>query len=591
MAKAIIRLSKIKKADLHSVRNHNFRNELEYHGVENADPNKLRMNKTLYGSADFIDNVERNIELHNANNRKLRKDAVVLVDGIATFSPEAASKIDVDAWAEDTVEYLKREFGKQLEYAVLHVDEKTPHIHFAVNPVVDEKKHKLSAKQFMNRDLFRRVQDDYAAAVAHYGLERGDPKSTATHITIKEFYGALERADNNLSPSDEAREQLAEAAKKQKTQAVIDAANIGLEEGRKSIKALNTKLAIAEREKRSLRHSVASMKEETRALRATDCRVVLDAYGASIDPRDRTKYITVSGSISVSKKDPTVWSNFGADVSGKGAIDLIMHLEDCNFTTAKHWLLDNIDQDKLGIAADIVNYALDNEPPAEPLKMPTLEDDVSATVQYLTRDRYLDKSLVNDLVQSGYVSETENKGYRNGVFIYKNGGEISGAEIRVNHDNGSCLKRWRATNSKAGTFFVEGGNDKVAICEAPIDAMSYVQMHPDCSAIAVGGTGGIEAIKCFMYEHKDEFSTYVAASDNDSAGIAFARKLQKEGIVSEHDAPDRKDWNKDLKALVQQKQAAQEAFSKPRFKKVSTSEQLERSRFNKSHAVQPPRPR
>jgi histone H3/H4 len=591
MAKAIIRLGKIKKADLHSVRNHNFRKELGYNEVENADPDKLHLNKTLWGSADFIAGVERNIELHNANNRKLRKDAVVMVDGLATFSPEAASSIDVDSWANDTVEYLKREFGKRLEYAVLHMDEKTPHVHFAVNPIIDEKMHKLSAKQFMTRELFRRVQDDYAAAVAHHGLERGDPKSTAKHITIKEFYGALERADNNLPASDEAKEQLAEAIKKPKPQAVVDAANICLREGRKAIKALNTKLTLAEREKRSLRQSVASMKEETRALRATDCRVVLNAYGASIDPRDRTKYITQSGSISVSKKDPTIWSNFSAEVSSKGAIDLIMHLEDCNFTTARRWLLDNIPADKLGIAADIVNYALDNEPQYKPLEMPALEPDAPRTIQYLTEHRGLQKSLVNDLVRAGYIAETENKGYRNAVFIFKNGGEISGAEIRVNHDGGNCLKRWRAEGSKPGTFFVEGGNDKVAICESPIDAISYVQMHPNCSAIAVGGTQGIEAIKCFMYEHKDEFSTYVAASDNDSGGIAFARKLQKEGIVSEHHAPDSKDWNQDLLDMQHKKQAAQEAFSKPRFKKVSATEQLERSGFtDKPNAVQPPRP-
>jgi len=574
---AIIRLGKIKQANLNKVKNHNFRKNAE--GVKNANPALTHLNKVLYGNENFIENVKENVEKHNSNSKRaLRKDAVLLVDGICTFSPEAAASINVEKWAEDSLDYLKKEFGENLEYAVLHMDEQTPHIHFAVSPKIE---NKLNGKKFMNVSLMRRIQEKYPEAVAHHGLVRGQEKSMATHTTIKEFYSSLESAKDGVKISAEAKKQLKEITSKNVTrETLLESAQIGLKEGKKAVKALNAKLGVLEKENASNAHSVASMKEKTRALKATNLVTVLKAYGATLDKHDHSKFLTNAGSISV-RRNSQIWSNFGAGVSGKGAIDLVMHLEECDFVTARKWLINNVSSSELGILADL-NFHVENNFEAKELKMPKAVIHPEKTIKYLTEERCLDRRLVEKLIHKKQIFGTKNKGYENAVFVYENAGEAVGAEIRMNHDEGGSLKRWKAEGSKNGVFFVESGYKEVAICESPIDAISYVQMNPNSSAIATGGVGGIEAIKLFQYEKKETFNIedYVAASDNDPAGVAFANRLKMQGLVTGHKKPVLKDFNADLVQQHRKELKTASAASEGQFKQkekgyevVKTSEQ------------------
>ena len=44
----------------------------------------------------------------------------------------------VDEWAQKQLEFMKTEFGENVKVAVLHLDEKTPHLHFLLST---EKRH------------------------------------------------------------------------------------------------------------------------------------------------------------------------------------------------------------------------------------------------------------------------------------------------------------------------------------------------------------------------------------------------------------------------------------------------------------------
>ncbi|WP_290056339.1 plasmid recombination protein [uncultured Muribaculum sp.] len=87
---------------------------------------------------------------------------------------------------------------------VLHMDEKTPHLHATVVPIVTaprtrrkregEQKYKektpaprLCANELMTRGKLRQYQDTYAQAMAEFGLKRGAVASGARHQTQQQY--------------------------------------------------------------------------------------------------------------------------------------------------------------------------------------------------------------------------------------------------------------------------------------------------------------------------------------------------------------------------------------------------------------------
>ena len=68
----------------------------------------------------------------DAAGRRLRKDASVLLAGVASY-PRGG--IEYSYWKQSTLEWLQTEFGEHLRSVVEHTDEAHPHLHFfVVNP-------------------------------------------------------------------------------------------------------------------------------------------------------------------------------------------------------------------------------------------------------------------------------------------------------------------------------------------------------------------------------------------------------------------------------------------------------------------------
>lgn len=68
----------------------------------------------------------------DAAGRRLRKDASVLLAGVASY-PRGG--IEYSYWKQSTLEWLQTEFGDRLRSVVEHTDEAHPHLHFyVVNP-------------------------------------------------------------------------------------------------------------------------------------------------------------------------------------------------------------------------------------------------------------------------------------------------------------------------------------------------------------------------------------------------------------------------------------------------------------------------
>lgn len=196
---AVLRVGKLKGwGSVSAAGSHNMR----LREVPNADPSRADQNRVLVGGEDLPGLVKARLD--QAGITKWRKDAVLCSEMILTASPEAmeAPGFDVAAWAKTNETWLRERYGANLVQAVLHLDEKTPHIHAAVVPITPA--GSLSAKTFWGeRAGLHQLQTDYAEAMKQHGLRRGIEKSRAKHTSLKRFYGVLEAAQAEPKPDQE----------------------------------------------------------------------------------------------------------------------------------------------------------------------------------------------------------------------------------------------------------------------------------------------------------------------------------------------------------------------------------------------------
>ena len=121
-----------------------FKHNLRLHDVKNADPEKRHLNEVLIGedalkevfSLSTEEAAKRNREgknktyidhadttkwmVENATGRKVRKDAVLQIEVVLTYS-SVADDISIDDWKKANVEWLKEYFGEEnVISAILH---------------------------------------------------------------------------------------------------------------------------------------------------------------------------------------------------------------------------------------------------------------------------------------------------------------------------------------------------------------------------------------------------------------------------------------------------------------------------------------
>lgn len=112
----------------------------------------------------------------------MRKNGVLAVEGVLSFSPEMKGKIDTAAWGRDSIAWLEKEFGAEniLELD-LHEDEKTPHLHVIFVP--RDKKGKWNWRGVCEgKQGLRDLQSRYAEVMEPFGLVRGEPKIGRDHV-------------------------------------------------------------------------------------------------------------------------------------------------------------------------------------------------------------------------------------------------------------------------------------------------------------------------------------------------------------------------------------------------------------------------
>lgn len=174
----------------------------------NADPERLHLNRQLKGSGDLTADVRnylnQHIEARHSNGKpKIRTNAVLCVEQVLTASHEYfqddPNNERLRKWVDAQMQYIKKKWGDNAVSVVLHNDERSPHLHVHIVPIVNGR---LNARELMGgkNDVMSVMQDEYADAMKPLGLTRGIKNSKAYHTTLKQFYGMLEHDEKIKMP-------------------------------------------------------------------------------------------------------------------------------------------------------------------------------------------------------------------------------------------------------------------------------------------------------------------------------------------------------------------------------------------------------
>ena len=176
----ILRFKKYKGPAISPIEAHNERTKEQYASNPDIDTNRSRYNFHLVQpQGRYREEADRMIA---AAHCRVRKDSVRVVEALVTASPEffkGKSRSEVKAYFEYALKFLEsKQSPDTFLSAVIHMDEKTPHLHLCFVPLTAD--GRLSAKEVIgNRKNLVKWQDEFwQHMVKQYpALERGESAS------------------------------------------------------------------------------------------------------------------------------------------------------------------------------------------------------------------------------------------------------------------------------------------------------------------------------------------------------------------------------------------------------------------------------
>lgn len=249
----------------------------------------------------------------------------------------------------------------------------------------------------------------------------------------------------------------------------------------------------------------------------------LKKAGASVYENDSHR-ITVTGDL---------WNCHKCDRGGKGAINLVMHIDGGNFASAKEFL----ESDE--IRTSIETTKTDTAQAKAPTRPPAIDKRTLPTViDYLCINRGLNRVMVEWCVNRGLIYSDYKA---NACFRYGDGVAVRGTGEKGFRASYGAL-------TKCFTIPARGQCEGVAILESAIDALSYRQMNPTITTCAIAGNANNALMRYAMDLAAKNGVIVVSAFDSDKGGNDGHERLLKlnDGRleVYEHRPPvGFKDWN------------------------------------------------
>ncbi len=278
-----------------------------------------------------------------------------------------------------------------------------------------------------------------------------------------------------------------------------------------------------------------------------------DELGLDPDPKDKHKWQQENHIINITGSKFYDWQHLKG---GGGAIDLVMHINQCNFKQAVAWLNDRFGE---GVTLQAATYKTKEVIQTEQLRQfvpPTLSEDKWQQVKtYLTRERRLPSSLVDSLHNSGLIYADSKQ---NAVFIRRSLDEeiITGASLRGTAGTDNTFKGLALGSKRnAGWFhFLRGGQSsdpiqRAVLLESPIDAMSFAVLdRTDSRQTIYLSTDGAGTVP-LKFLRTLPAKSVIVAYDNDQPGNLMAQRVIEQLPNSVRKLPKATDWNEELKNM------------------------------------------
>ncbi len=193
---AILRFAKYKGPEIGHIESHNERTKEKYASNPDVDTARSHLNFHLVTPQRKY-RAEAEKQIAEAGCRT-RSDSVRVVEALVTASPEffkGKKKGEIKAYFQEALDFIREhQDPKTIISAVVHMDEKTPHMHLCFVPLTEDKR--LSAKEIVgNKKKLTQWQDRFwEHMVKKYpDLERGESagETGRDHIPPRVFKEAV----------------------------------------------------------------------------------------------------------------------------------------------------------------------------------------------------------------------------------------------------------------------------------------------------------------------------------------------------------------------------------------------------------------
>ena len=554
MPHAIARIAKLKSGSVGASGQHTRR------ARETLNANPEIANIRFIGQPDSPDLPSlETIVRERIGDQTIRKNGVLCVEMLLTASPEYFRPNDPSKagyyeperladFQQAVHSWLDKEYGDRIVRAELHLDESTPHVHAYLVPL--DERGKLNCRGlFGGREKLSQFQDSYANALSPLGLERGIKGSRAKHTTVKQYYAAVTKTPDLTLDQTTIQHQLADRQRviKEKKQALITAKLLSRDKSEliERLEQAQVKIKSQALELTNWKNKYAEIANQVRDL---PLKEVVYELGLEPDRQDKHKWQNGQHTINITGSKFYDWKQMKG---GGGAIDLVMHINECDYKQSVAWLGDRFGE---GAAIEAVTYKtreiIRNEPVQEFIPPVPEQSKWLSVKQYLTRTRLLPSGLVDRLHEQGLVYADQKQ---NAVFIRRSIDEdkITGASLRGTAGSDNQFKGLaKGSKRKEGWFYFERGEQsgdpvrRVVLIESPIDAMSLAVLERTDSVktlyLSTDGAGGIPI------EYLKEVKEVVLALDRDRSGQEMAERIKSQLPNAVSKTPKAIDWNQDL---------------------------------------------
>ncbi|MGG6240971.1 DUF6908 domain-containing protein [Nodosilinea sp. AN01ver1] len=276
-----------------------------------------------------------------------------------------------------------------------------------------------------------------------------------------------------------------------------------------------------------------TLQEIADEVRGADLEDVAAHLGLECDRHDKHKWRNGDHIISISGP---LFMDWLADSGGRGAIDLVMHVQGAEFKQAVEWLSG---RDLSQRPTHVATYAQTKEREPRVLEMPaTNEHRWTGVREYLVETRKLPAVLVDRLHERGLIFADD---HQNAVFLRHqlqaqtwSRGEVIGASLRGTWGDENYFHGLAPGSARnRGWFWIgtgQGPVNRVLLVESPIDAMSLAMLdraQRGSAGVAIylstDGSGGVpvEALKTVLRSG----GMVAAAFDADVAGEVMAWRM------------------------------------------------------------------